>query len=54
MSISMGAFVAGPSQGRDNPVGVGAVALHNGIGMPASRATQDTGMRDERWVTTML
>jgi dihydrofolate reductase len=28
MSISLDGFVAGPSQGRDDPVGVGGLALH--------------------------
>jgi hypothetical protein len=28
MSISVDSFVAGPDQGPDNPVGVGALRLH--------------------------
>lgn len=48
MSISVDGFVAGPSQDRNNPVGVGGLRLHEWhwkAGEPGHEA--DTGPRDE-------
>src|ERR1022692_1149092 len=48
MSISLDGFVAGPSQGRDDPVGVGGLKLHEWhwhAGEPGHEA--DAGQRDE-------
>lgn len=44
----MDGFVAGPSQGRDDPIGLGGLALHEWhwhAGEPGHE--QDAGMRDE-------
>src|SRR5205814_8299563 len=47
-SISLGGFVAGPNQDRDNPVGVGGLRLHKWhwhAGEPGHEA--DVGPREE-------
>jgi dihydrofolate reductase len=48
MSVSLDGFVAGPSQGRDDPVGVGGLRLHEWhwhAGEPGHEA--DAGQRDD-------
>ena len=48
MSISMDGFVAGPSQSRDDPLGVGGLRLHEWhFHADEPGHEQDAGMRDE-------